>query len=178
MTRQAGEYGNINRGERLAGQWQSVLNVRPIMTFKEKLFETVGILFATFLMGFCFVLFFAVVFNFKEFSRNPIITLGVSFGLGLLLVILWTVIYCKERKPWRTTVPEVGTLQLTTSGMNPHLRVDMTREGPSSTTTTTSTVRLSDKDNAELPPPSYSEAVSEGLPTYGQASNCVKSNIS
>ena len=44
------------------------------------------------------------------------------------------------------------------------------------TTTTSPVVMLSDTENVELLPPSYSEIFHEGLSNYGQASNYVKSD--
>ena len=43
--------------------------------------------------------------------------------------------------------------------MNPQLRVEISRVGESARTTTV--VRLSDRENGELLPPSYSQIVSE-----------------
>ena len=99
---------------------------------------------------------------------------------GILAVTsgtLTSLVYCKMEKPPRTTEPdilgELQTLRETTTEMNPQLRVDISGERVRpSTTTTTSVVRLSDTQNGEGLPPSYSQIVDidEDLPSYIQAS--------
>ena len=97
--------------------------------------------------------------------------LSLSFIMAFIIGVLTFNVYYKMEKYQSSTEPdilsEVRTLREMTGERNPHLRVETTGERLETTI-----VRVADTDNkVELMPPSYSEIVNEGLPSYGDVSN-------